>query len=133
VLEHIRNLPAALANVHSYLRPGGQFVAMLSGKFAVQAVLSRLLAAPSAAHLMRHLLGRDPASVFPAYCDHCYHRALIRLLEPWAGAEVTPFFQGGAYFNFSPLARRAYFIYEDWAARGARVDLATHYLIVARR
>ncbi|MEA2264756.1 MAG: hypothetical protein QOE27_339, partial [Solirubrobacteraceae bacterium] len=29
--------------------------------------------------------------------------------------------------------RRVYFAYEDWALGAGRADLATHYLILARR
>jgi SAM-dependent methyltransferase len=133
VLEHVDDLGAALENLRAYLRPGGQLAAMLSGTYAVQSVLNRLLPAPLGVRLLRGLLGRDPASVFPAHYDRCHEPELTRLLEPWAAAAVTPIYQGGAYFNFSLVLRRAYFAYEDWAARTGRADLATHYLILARR
>lgn len=133
VFEHVKDMAAALENLRAYLRPGGHLVAMLSGTFSVQGVLNRLIPRSLGARLMRGLLARDPDSVFPAYYDRCHHGALTRLLEPWAGAEVTPFYQGGAYFNFSLLLRSVYFAFEDWAWRTGRVNLATHYLIVARR
>ena len=35
VLEHIRPLPPAVANLRAYLRPGGRLVAFFSGAFSV--------------------------------------------------------------------------------------------------
>jgi SAM-dependent methyltransferase len=133
VLEHVKDIAAALENMRAYLRPGGQLVAMLSGTFSVHGILNKLIPGSLGVRLMRDLLGRDPSSVFPAYYDRCHYRALVRLLEPWGWATVMPFYQAGAYFDFSHLLRRAYFTYEDWAWRTGRANLATHYLIVARR
>jgi hypothetical protein len=82
---------------------------------------------------MRHLLRRDPESVFPAHYDRCYASALAPLLAGWSESDVRPLFQGGAYLNFALPLRDAYFAYESWACRTGRANLATHYLVVARR
>lgn len=133
VFEHVRPLHRALVNVHDYLRPGGGMVALLSGRYSINGVLNTLLPAGVAVRLMRRLLHREPGSVFPAYYDSCYESALVKLLAPWSQARVTPLFQGGAYFNFALPLRSAYFVYENWAERSGRANLATHYVIVALR
>ncbi|MEA2355228.1 MAG: hypothetical protein QOD61_1357 [Solirubrobacteraceae bacterium] len=132
-LEHVADTGAALEHVRAYLRPGGRLVAMLSGRYSVQSVLNRLIPERLGVRLLGGLLDRDPETVFPAHYDRCHHRGLTGLLAPWADATVTPLYQGGAYFNFSPALRRIYFAYEDWALGAGRADLATHYLILARR
>jgi SAM-dependent methyltransferase len=131
--EHVRHLNRAMANIREYLREGGRLVALLSGRFSVNAVLNGALPAGVAGRLMRLLLDRDPETVFAAYYDRCYASALAELMRPWSEAAVTPLFQGGAYFNFALPARSAYLAYENWAARSGRVNLATHYLIVSKR
>ncbi len=133
VLEHVRHLDRALENLHAYLRPGGRMIAVLSGRFSAFGLLNAVLPGKLGAALMRRLLRRDPETVFPAYYDGCYAGALSGLLARWSSAAITPLFQGGSYFNFSPRLRAAYFVYEDWACGSGRANLATHYLIVARR
>jgi SAM-dependent methyltransferase len=129
VFEHVRPLDRALENLRAYLRPGGRMVALLSGRFSVNGMLNVLVPSGLAAWLMRRLLGRDPDTVFPAHYDSCYGSALTELLKPWSVAEVTPLFQGGAYFNFALPLRSAYFRYENWASRSGHANLATHYKV----
>jgi SAM-dependent methyltransferase len=133
VLEHVRPLDRALENVRAYLRPGGRMVALSSGRFSINGILNVLVPSGLAVWLMRRLLGRDPDSVFPAHYDSCYAGALAELLTPWSEAELTPLFQGGAYFNFAPPLRSMYFRYESWAWRSGHANLATHYKIVTVR
>ena len=133
VLEHVQFLERAVSNLRDYLRPGGQMVALLSGRFSVNAVLNQLVPAAAATWLMQRLLRRDPETVFAAHYDRCYAKALGELMRPWSEAEVIPLFQGGAYFNFFLPLRSAYFAYENWAWRSSHDDLATHYLILSRR
>jgi hypothetical protein len=122
-----------MANLRAYLRPGGRMVALLSGRFSINAMLNVLLPRGVAMWLMRRLLGRDPESVFPAYYDSCYATGLAEVMKPWSEVEVTPLFQGGAYFNFALPLRSVYFKYENWACRSSHTNLATHYRIVALR
>jgi len=133
VLEHVANLEHALANMHSYLRPGGALVAVLSGRLSLFGVVNRLVPGPLATWTLRTLLGRDPETVYTAYYDRCDHRGLTELLASWRIARVTPIYQGGAYFNFSKPIRAAYLSYENWAVNSGRANLATHYLVVAER
>jgi len=129
VLEHVADLEAALGNIRGYLRPGGYLVALFSGP----AVFNRVIPTGIGLSLMRVLLHRDPDSVFPARYDRCYHRALVGLLDLWSASQTFAIFQGGAYFNFSPLLRSAYFVYESWASRRHLLNAATHYLVECQR
>jgi SAM-dependent methyltransferase len=133
VLEHVADLEAALQNIRRYLRPGGHLVALFSGRYSLQAVFNRVIPAGIGIYLMRLLLHRDPDSVFPARYDRCYHRALVGLLDPWSASETLAIYQGGSYFNFSPLLRSAYFVYESWASERHMLDAATYYLLECQR
>ncbi|MGI8624270.1 MAG: class I SAM-dependent methyltransferase [Solirubrobacteraceae bacterium] len=132
VLEHVWPLDRALSNLHGYLRPGGALLASLSGRRSVNAALNRLLPAPVASFMLERLLGRDPETVFPAHYDRCDECSLRAFLASWSEAEVTPLYLGAAYFNFARPLRALYLRYEDWALR-SRHDLATHYVVEARR
>lgn len=133
VLEHVRPLDRAFANIHSYLRPGGVVVAQLSGKFSAFAVLNQLIPNRVGVRLLDRLLGRDPGTVFPAYYDRCYASALARMLAGWSDVRIVPRFGGANYFAFSQTGQRLYLRYEDWAMRSGRENLATHYLVVVRK
>ena len=133
LFEHVRPIDAALAYVRAYLRPGGRLVALLSGAFAVFAVANRLVPGELGRRVMQRLHGRDPDTVFRSYYDRCWYGALETVLRSWSEAEIVPLYRGAEYFNFSPLLRRAYVRYEDWAAEGGHRNLATHYLVDAVR
>lgn len=133
VLEHVRSLPASLANIRRYLRPGGTFVAQLSGRFAVFAALNALVPQRPAVWMMEKLLNRPPESVFPAYYNGCWHSALVRLGKDWEAFDVKPIFCSAIYFNFSKSLQRAYLVYEDWIASRGKDNLAPHYLITGVR
>lgn len=133
VLEHVASTERALTTVRSYLRPGGTFVAMLSGRFSLNAVIGGLVPERAAGPMLRLATGRDPDTVFPTHYDRCTHAALTALLAPWSWARVQPLFQGGAYLTAFPPLLRGYLAYESWAERRGRRNLATHYLITATR
>jgi SAM-dependent methyltransferase len=133
-LEHVRDVGRALCNLRLYLRPGGKLVAQVSGRYSAFAVANRMLPHRVAVDALNRLAGRPRESVFPAHYDRCYFAALTDLLDPaWAEAEVIPRYKAADYFNFAPLVRRAYLAYEDWTLRAGHRDLATHYIISARR
>lgn len=133
VLEHVKPIDAALENMRSYLRPGGLLVAMFSGGFSTFGMLNRLLPNPVSQRLAAWALKIDPADVFPAHYDRCYHSALLPLLSGWSSVDLHPMYRGAVYArNFRPVLH-TYLAYENWAAKRHRSDLATHYLLVARR
>jgi SAM-dependent methyltransferase len=132
VLEHVKPLDFAVANVHSYLRPGGVFVAQFAGKFSVFALLNQLVPRRVGLRLLHQLLGRDEVP-FPAYYHSCYASALERMLINWSDFRIIPRFRGADYFAFSRRAQHLYVRYEDWALRSGRANLATHYLLTAQK
>lgn len=133
VLEHVAPLHDAIANIHSYLRPGGLFVAQLSGGRSAFALINRMIPHRLAKVAMKRLLRRDPESVFPAPYDRCTYSALSRTLAYWSDVRIVPRYRGAQYFGFLPPLQTLYLRIEDLIVRGDHKDLATHYLVVARR
>lgn len=133
VLEHVASLADSLANIRRYLRPGGLFVAQLSGRYAVTSVLNALIPRQPAVWAMEKLLARSPKTVFPAPYDQCWHGALVRLGAGWASFEVTPRYCNAIYFNFSRHLQKAYLTFENVLESRGIANLAPHYLITAVR
>jgi len=133
VLEHVAPLNDAISNIASYLRPGGLFVAQLSGGRSAFALVNRAIPHRLAKLIMKWLLRRDPETVFPARYDRCTYSAISRMLEGWSGFRVVPRYIGAGYFRFLPALETVYVRIEDLIVRGDHKDLATHYLVVARR
>ena len=133
VLEHVAPLGDAISNIYFYLRPGGLFVAGLSGGRSAFAFINRAIPHRWAKVAMKRFLGRDPASVFPAPYDRCTYSALSRLFEDWSDVRIVPRYRGAQYFRFLPPLQTLYVRFEDLLVRGDHKDLATHYLVVARR
>lgn len=133
VLEHVAPLGDAISNIHAYLRPGGLFVAQLSGGRSAFALINRVIPHRVAKLVMKRLLRRDPESVFPAMYDRCTYSALCRTLSDWSDVRIVPRYRGAQYFRFLPLLQILYVRMEDLIVRGGHKDLATHYLVVARR
>lgn len=133
VLEHVKPLAAALENIRHYLAPGGTLLAHLSGRFSAFALLNQLLPHRLSVWALKRLLRRDPRTVFPAHYDNCWYGALVRITTPWTEAEVLPRYRGSGYFKFLGVLERAYLVYEDWTINRDHRNLATHYLISARR
>jgi len=133
VLEHVRDLEAALANIRRCLRPGGRFVAMLSGRWSFVALGNRLIPDPVGSRLVAWLMDRPGDTVFAAHYDAAYQTRLLQLLGGWRDRSVIPYWRAGEYLQRAPWLQHMYLLYEDWALRTERNDLATHYLVVATR
>jgi SAM-dependent methyltransferase len=133
VLEHVAPLGDAIFNIHYYLRPGGLFVAQMSGGRSAFALINRMIPHRLAKVAMQRLLQRDPESVFPAPYDRCTYSALSQTLAYWSAARIVPRYRGAQYFRFLPPLQSLYVHIEDLIVRGDHKDLATHYLVVARR
>ena len=130
VLEHVKPLDTAIENIRSYLRPGGRFVGQWSGTFSYFALLSRLVPHRAATFVMHRLLGRDPASVFPAYYHRCWLSALMAIGRNWTSFNVKPLHAGGGYLAFAPPIQRMYLRYEQWIIDRQMGNLATHYVLI---
>lgn len=132
-LEHVASMERALDNIRAYLRPGGRFVAQLSGSRSAFALLSRAIPYPIADRLMQRLLGAEEGEKFPTRYDRCTASALEPLLARWSDHGIVPRYKAGAYFRFFRPLERTYIAFENWAERSGRPNLATHYVIWAVR
>lgn len=133
VLEHVKPLSVALGNIRAYLKPGGRFIGQLSGTFSAFGVINMVIPNSVGPWILRKLLHRDPETVFPAHYDRCWFSALEAEMKPWCSHEIQPRFRGAGYWGFSSALQRGYLLYENWAMRNNRRNLATHYIIDARR
>jgi SAM-dependent methyltransferase len=132
-LEHVHSVERALDNIHAYLRPGGRFVAQLSGSYSAFALLARAIPYPLANRLMKHLMDARHDEKFPTRYDRCTASALEPVLQRWSQHGIVPRYKAGAYFRFFRPLERTYIAYENWAERSGRKNLATHYVIWAVR
>jgi SAM-dependent methyltransferase len=132
VLEHVRSLPAALAAIRGFLRPGGHLAALLSGRWALFAVANRLVPRGLGLRFMGATLGREPDTVFPAHYDSATMRGLTTALADWASHEIVPRYRGAEYLSGLPRAQSVYLRYED-RAHESHPNLATHYLVFAQK
>jgi SAM-dependent methyltransferase len=133
VLEHFGDLPAAADAFLRYARDGGWFVACLSGRHAAFALANRLLPSTVGRGLVARLMRRPVDEVFEAHYDHCDERGLYTAFSAWDEVHVVPLWRGADYFDRFPRLRSAYIRYEDWAIRHRHGNLATHYVIGARK
>jgi SAM-dependent methyltransferase len=133
VLEHVPDLEKTFRNLGSYLTPGGYLLAAFSGRNSVFACANRLLPYRVSRTLLGMLLHRPQESVFPAHYDKCTADGISIALEGWPEVDVRPWFVGASYLRFSRRLRAAYLRVEDWIESHDRRNLATHYVVVARR
>lgn len=133
VLEHVRHMDRAASAFYEYARPGGWFVGMLSGRNAVYALANRILPARLGALTVARLRHRPLETVFQAHYDQCTDSGLRTAFSRFEDLHVIPQWHAADYFErFGPL-QRLYLEYENWAAHGDHRDLATHYVVAARR
>jgi SAM-dependent methyltransferase len=132
VLEHLSDVELALENLRAYVRPGGALVARLSARYSAFAVVNRLVPLRFGVWAMKHLLSRE-TDAFPARYDRCYYSALKEILRPWRAVEIVPLYRAAEYFSFSRVLQRLYVGYENWTLNQGHRNLATHYLVFARR
>ena len=131
VLEHVPEMPAALAAFHAYLKPGGVLLSRFAGRWAVFAIGSRLMPHTLRVKLLSRLMGEPPEAHFPTHYDRCTARDFHRMLATWSAHEIIPHYRGAGYFAFSRVLQRAYLAYEFAAMRSHQ--LATHYSVKAVR
>lgn len=133
VLEHVASTPRAFEAMRRTLRPGGTLLAQVSGSFAFFSLSAHLLPHRARTMLMRRLLGAPPEMKFPTHYDRCWASAFERSLADWDAVEIIPFYRGAAYLRSLRPAQVGYLWYESAIARREIRNLATHYLVVARR
>lgn len=131
VLEHVESMARSIEGARRCLKPGGVFVAQLTGGNAWFALANRVVPDAVAQRAMKRLLKREPDSVFHANYDASTYSKLVELLAAWRSVAIEPRFSGASYLTFSrPLARLYVGVENRLVARDAR-NWATHYLIVA--
>ena len=133
VLEHVSPLAGAFENLRAALRPGGTMLAQLTGSNAGFALLGRFMPHAVRVRIATRMLGHQAEEKFPTRYDRSSRRSLERMLSGWAEVEIVPFYRGAPYFRFSRPLQRAYLAYESAIERHQRANLATHYLVVAKR
>lgn len=135
VFEHVKPLDRALDNLHAYLKPGGTLISLFSGRWSAFGIANRLLPSPVGSRLVERSMRRRGTNhpVFPAFYDRCSERGLRQMTAGWKEVEIYPLFRGANYFHFSRMLTRAYLAYENTVHRVGVADLATHYLLIARR
>ncbi|HLG93033.1 MAG TPA: class I SAM-dependent methyltransferase [Acidimicrobiales bacterium] len=133
VLEHVKPLDRAIDNIEAYLKPGGWFLGQLSGALTIFALLNRLLPHRLSIWALKTLRHRAPETVFPAHYHHCWARALERDFLSWSSCQVLPNYLGSDYLSFFRPLQALHVGYEEWAMRAGHANLASHYLVVARR
>jgi len=72
-------------------------------------------------------------TVFPAHYDHCTERGLRESFSRWSEVHVLPLWRGADYFAPLPRLRSLYVRYEDWAIGRGLDNLATNYVVAARK
>jgi SAM-dependent methyltransferase len=133
VLEHVSPLAGAFENLRASLRPGGTLLAQLTGTNAGFALLGRLMPHAVRVRIATRMLGHQEEEKFPTRYDRSSYKALDRLLSSWSEVEIVPFYRGAPYFGFWRPLQRAYLAYESAIERRELKNLATHYLVVAKR
>jgi SAM-dependent methyltransferase len=133
VLEHVKPVERALETLREALRPGGTMLAQLSGAFSAFALLARVVPHPVRVRAMARYLAHAEEEKFPTHYDHCWATALERMCASWSSVRLLAFYRGAAYFGMSRSLQRLYLGYESAVARREVRNLATHYLVIARR
>ena len=133
VLEHVSPLAAAFENLRAALRPGGTLLAQLTGSNAGFALLGRLMPHALRVRIATRWLGHKEEEKFPTRYDRSTDRSLHQMLGSWSEVEIVPFYRGAPYFGFWRPLQRAYIAYESAIERRERANLATHYLVIAKR
>ncbi len=135
VFEHVRPLGVAIENLRTYLRPGGHLISLFSGGLSAFGIANRVLPDRMGGAIVSRIMRRRAANrpVFPAFYDDCTAARLEVITRAWSEVEIRPLYRGATYFHFSKLLGRAYLAYENTAVRVGADNLATHYLLIARR
>ncbi len=133
VLEHVRDMAATLEALLRYLKPGGWMVLEFTGKWSIPGVLGRIVPRRLGLWGLVHLVGRKPEGIFPAYFDRCSASELRVLLREARDVRIEPRFSGEGYFRWLPPLRWLWIRVSEQLARGHHDDLASYYLVVARR
>lgn len=103
VLEHLRDLEAAVKEVSRVLKEGGYFISVLPSKFALFAIINQCLPHSISKKILYKLHPKAKGIAgFKAYYNRCYFSALTKLLEEngFKDIEFAFSYNQSSYFSF---------------------------------
>jgi ubiquinone/menaquinone biosynthesis C-methylase UbiE len=103
VLEHLRDLEAAIKEVGRVLKEGGCFISVLPSKFALFAIINQCLPHSISKRILYKLHPQAKGiGGFKAYYNRCYFGALSKLLERngFKDIEFSFSYNQSSYFSF---------------------------------
>jgi ubiquinone/menaquinone biosynthesis C-methylase UbiE len=106
VLEHLRDLEAAVKEVGRVLKEGGCFISVLPSKFALFAIINQCLPHSISKRILYKLHPQAKGiGGFKAYYNRCYFGALSKLLEcnGFKDIEFSFSYNQSSYFSFFVL------------------------------
>ena len=133
VFEHVKPIDHALENVKAILRPGGTMLMQVSGSFSAFALLARIVPHHARVWAMARYLGHAEEEKFPTHYDRCWASAIERMCSEWSSVTMRSYYRGAMYFGMSRPLQRLYLRYESAISERQVRNLATHYLVIARR
>lgn len=140
VFEHIDGVPAAWANMHRMLRPGGVGLAFFPTLYGWPFVLNRMLPARTAKRIVERFFparrADGQAPFFPAHYDHCFgsERKLRRMLDPIGFSEIVVMpFWGHHYLDRVPVAREVDALLNRAAAAVDGRFFTTYTVVIVRK
>lgn len=132
LLEHVEDVPAAVANMARVLAPGGVTLNFLPGRYSLFGMAARLL---PFGPLLRFIHWARPATrgqiEFDVHYDRCHPAALERTFRAcgFRRVSVTPCWAQPGYFEWFVPLYLAHALYE-WVVRRLDIRLLAAYMIV---
>ena len=130
VFEHVPQPARAYENIRRYLKPGGDFVARMTARYALFAIANRMMPFGVARRLGARLSRRPVDTVFRAFYRDSSFSDIARIFGEWGSWELRVEYGGHSYFDFSAPSRWAYRQYVRFAQR--HPGRAPHYTVIAR-
>lgn len=136
VLEHLEDVESFIQKAAGVLLPGGHFISVFPSKYALYALLNRMLPRELSSRLLRLLVpGSEGVLGFPTYYDNCFPSAMTRVLRR-NGFEVVDVRVSYAQTDYFAFLLPLYLLIAAFEmllmALGWR-NLAATVMIVARR
>lgn len=126
VMEHVRNVDRAFADLARVLKPGGAYLFLTPNAWDYATIASRLI--PNRFHgpIVKIVEGRDPDDVFPAYY-RANRMSAITALAQRHGLRVEHMEYLGQYPAYFTFNRTAFFI-AGMYERAIRSSRSLHFL-----